>query len=157
MVYSSDAVFQGLLCYSSPFLHHSLHNVSFRYSSFDNSSVVNVQIYAGLINVTEKVKRWRLYKKIRKQCSVSTDGLPLWAKGTCTSRTFLPLLTPSSSLISSFLLPVFTPCPVTEPGVWSDCDIDCVGDRLTGVISEVEENRSATLYSTPSSPSPSHW
>lgn len=42
------------------------------------------------------------------------------------------------------------PCPVTEPGVWTDCDIGCVGDRLAGVISEGEENSSASLYLTPS-------
>jgi len=34
--------------------------------------------------------------------------------------------------------------------VWSDCDIGCVGDRLTGVISAGEKNRSASLYLTPS-------
>jgi len=34
--------------------------------------------------------------------------------------------------------------------VWTDCDIGCVGDRLAGVISEGEKNRSASLYLTPS-------
>lgn len=54
---------------------------------------------------------------------------------------FFPLL---SSLPSAFFL-----CPVTEPSVWTDCDIGCVGDRLAGVISEGEKNRSASLYLTP--------
>lgn len=45
---------------------------------------------------------------------------------------------------------LLSPCPVTEPSVWTDCDIGCVGDRLAGVISEGEKNRSVSLYLTPS-------
>lgn len=41
---------------------------------------------------------------------------------------------------------------MTEPSVWTDCDIGCVGHRLSGVISEGEKNRSASLYLTPSPP-----
>lgn len=50
----------------------------------------------------------------------------------------------------SCLPSAFSPCPVTEPSVWTDCDIGCVGDRLADVISEGEKNRSASLYLTPS-------
>lgn len=75
----------------------------------------------------------------------------LWAIRTHHSHTFLPLLTsPFFFLILSSLPSAFSPCPVTEPSVWTDCDIGCVGDRLAGVISEGEKNRSASLYLTPS-------
>lgn len=59
-------------------------------------------------------------------------------------------LLPSSSFPSFILPSAFSPCPVTEPSVWTDCDIGCVGDRLADVISEGEKNRSASLYLTPS-------
>lgn len=63
---------------------------------------------------------------------------------------FLPLLTsPLFFLILSSLPSAFSPCPVTEPSVWTDGDIGCVGDRPVGVISEGEKNRSASLYLTP--------
>lgn len=90
-------------------------------------------------------------------CTVSTDVLPLRATGTCHSHTFLPLLTSSLLFLVSTCLPscFFPPCPAPEPGVWTDCDIGCVGDGLAGVISEgerkKEKNRSASLYLTPSS------
>lgn len=78
-------------------------------------------------------------------------ALLLWAIRTHHSHTFLPLLTsPFFLLILSSLPSAFSPCPVTEPSVWTDCDIGCVGDRLAGVISEGEKNRSASLYLTPS-------
>lgn len=55
----------------------------------------------------------------------------------------------SSSFHPPSVLSAFSPCPVTELSVWTDCDIGCVGDRLAGVISEGEKNISASLYLTP--------
>lgn len=51
----------------------------------------------------------------------------------------------SSSFHPPSVLSAFSPCPVTELSVWTDCDIGCVGD----VISEGEKNISASLYLTP--------
>lgn len=68
------------------------------------------------------------------------------------SHTFLALLTSPFFFLLISSSPPFapSPCPVTEPSVWTDRDIGCVGDRLAGVISEGEKNRSVSLYLTPS-------
>lgn len=85
-------------------------------------------------------------------CKHTPCVLLLWGTGTRHSHTFLPLLTSPFFffLISSSLPSAFSPCPVPELSVWTDCDIGCVGDRPAGVISEGRENRSASLYLTPS-------
>lgn len=66
--------------------------------------------------------------------------------GHATVAHFFPF---SSSFHPPSLLSAFSPCPVTELSVWTDCDIGCVGDRLAGVISEGEKNISGSLYLTP--------
>lgn len=60
------------------------------------------------------------------------------------------MLMSPASLIPLPPLLMASPCPATEPGMWSDYDVGCAGDGRNGVISEGEENRSASLYLTPS-------
>ena len=43
---------------------------------------------------------------------------------------------------------------MTEPSVWTDCDIGCVGDRLTGVISEGGEKQIGVSLLNTLAPSP---
>lgn len=52
--------------------------------------------------------------------------------------------------VLSTLSSTYSSCPVSEPGMRSDCDIGCVGDRFAGVISDGEKNSSVSLYLTPS-------
>lgn len=85
-----------------------------------------------------------------QHCKHMQCALLLGATGTWQSHIFT--LVDFSLLPPHFILPpfCFPACPVPEPSVWTDCDIGCVGDRPAGVISEVEKNRSASLYLTPS-------
>ena len=101
-------------------------------------SVGNLNIFIHCVRIR------RLKTKLRRKHLAR--ALLLLATGTRHSPFLPPLTPPFFSLGSSSLPAAFSPCPVTEPSVWTDCDIGCVGDRLAGVISEGEKNRSASSF-----------